>query len=150
MHVLRRMPFFEDVERWQGRRVPFFKRAQLTAADLALAFDHGGWGHFGDLDQLTMFADNLVPHVLRLDGVLDYDDGLAARIDGGELIPAGAIEETEIRASALHAVELITAELQKIGRQTNAMNIDFLLWNRGQTPHYKITKPRHRTRTVFY
>jgi hypothetical protein len=68
--VLRTMPFFEDVESWRGRRVPFYKRAQLTVAKLALAFDHSGWGKFRDLDQLTIFADTLVPHVLRVDGVL--------------------------------------------------------------------------------
>ena len=30
---------------------------------------------FDDLDRLTIFADNLVPHVLRVDGVLRYDAG---------------------------------------------------------------------------
>ena len=37
--------------------------------DLALA----GVAEFDDLDRLTIFADNLVPHVLRVDGVLVYD-----------------------------------------------------------------------------
>ena len=63
--ILRIMPFFDDVEIWHGRKVPFMKRAQLTAADLGLAFEHDGWGRFDDLDQLTIFADNLVPHVLQ-------------------------------------------------------------------------------------
>ena len=31
------------------------------------------WPASHDLDRLTMFADNLVPHVLRLDGVLRFD-----------------------------------------------------------------------------
>ena len=53
--------------------VPFYKRAQLTAADLSLAFDGKGLGSFEDLDQLTIFADNLVPHVLRVDKVLLYE-----------------------------------------------------------------------------
>jgi hypothetical protein len=148
--ILRTMPFFEDVETWRGRRVPFYKRAQLTAAQLALAFDHSGWGKFRDLDKLTIFADNLVPHVLRIDGVLLYDQDLAARIDREELIPAGSAEEVEIRACALHAVELIAGELRKTGRGATAMDIDYVLWNRGQSPHYKSAKPRHRTRTVFY
>ncbi len=65
---------------------------------------------FGDLDRLTIFADNLVPHVLRVDGVLRYDDPLAARIDAGELLEPGR-EEREIRACALHACESIAAEL---------------------------------------
>jgi hypothetical protein len=30
------------------------------------------------------------------------------------------------------------------------MQLDYLLWNRGQGQYYKQTKPRHRTRTVFY
>ena len=37
-----------------------------SPADLALA----GVARFSDLDRLTIFADNLVPHVLRCDGVL--------------------------------------------------------------------------------
>ena len=42
---------------------PFFKRAQITPNDLALA----GVAEFDDLDRLTIFADNLVPHVLHVD-----------------------------------------------------------------------------------
>ena len=57
------------------------------AADLALAFGNQGWGKFHDLDELTIFADNLVPHVLRVDGVLAYDGHLARQIEGQELIP---------------------------------------------------------------
>ncbi|MGC1342862.1 MAG: queuosine salvage family protein [Candidatus Binataceae bacterium] len=147
--ILRTMPFFEDVETWRGRRVPFYKRAQLTTAKLALAFDHSGWGKFRDLDKLTIFADNLVAHV-RVDGVLLYGQDLAARIDREELIAAGSAEEVEIRACALHAVELIAGELRKTGRGATAMDLDNVLWNRGQSSHYKSAKPRHRTRTVFY
>ena len=49
------------------RRGAFFKRAQIAAADLALA----GIAPADDLGELTLFADNLVPHVLRVDGVLE-------------------------------------------------------------------------------
>ncbi|HEU0315884.1 MAG TPA: queuosine salvage family protein, partial [Solirubrobacteraceae bacterium] len=52
--------------------VGFYKRAQITASDLALA----GVAEFSDLDRLTIFADNLVPHVLRCEGVLRYEPGL--------------------------------------------------------------------------
>ena len=125
------MPFFDD----RG----FWKRAQITANDLTLA----GVAEFDDIDQLTIFADNLVPHVLRVDGVLSYEAGLAARIDAGELLAPGA-EEREIRACAVHACELIAAELDVPPRV-----VDTWLWNRGQEPRYK-ARPRHRTRTVFY
>ncbi len=143
------MPYFNDVEAYDGLAVPFYKRAQLTAADLALAFAGQGPGRFDDLDRLTVFADNLVPHVLRVDRVLAYDQKLAARIDREELIPAGSPEEIEIRACAVHAVELMVAALAEKGHDITAQGLDYLLWNRGQEPSYK-ARPRHRTRTVYY
>ena len=125
------MPFFDDVGFW--------KRAQITANDLALA----GVAEFHDLDRLTIFADNLVPHVLRVDGALVYEPALAARIDAGELLPPGG-EEREIRGCAVHACELLSERLGIPPRQ-----IDTALWSRGQAPEYKAV-PRHRCRTVFY
>jgi len=131
--LLAEMPFYQDVG--------FYKRAQLTPADLAVA----GVAHFDDLDQLTIFADNLVPHVLRVDGVLRYDTDLLDRINREELIPSGSQEEREIRGCALHAVELLRQHLPGV----TAMQLDYVLWNRGQLPEYK-AQPRHRARTVFY
>jgi hypothetical protein len=125
------MRFFDD----RG----FWKRAQITPNDLALA----GVAEFHDLDRLTSFADNLVPHVLRVDGVLRYDERLAAHIDAGELLEPGE-QEREIRACAVHACELIAV---RTGTPPRAL--DMWLWNRGQAPRYKAI-PRHRTRTVFY
>jgi putative queuosine salvage protein len=98
---------------------------------------------FSDLDRLTIFADNLVPHVLRVDGVLRYDPALGARIDAGELLPPGE-EEREIRACAVHACELLSRRLGMPARV-----LDAALWNRGQAWKYK-SVPRHRTRTVYY
>ncbi len=149
VQLLKNMPYFDDVGLYNGIKVPFFKRAQITAADLSIAFKGRGWGHFNDLDQLTIFADNLVPHVLRMDGVLIYEESLIERIAVGNLIPAGSAEEVEIRASALHAVELIKNEMRISGQILNSPDLDYLLWNRGQQPHYKAV-PRHRTRCVFY
>ena len=125
------MPFFDDTGFW--------KRAQITANDLALA----GVAEFNDLDRLTIFADNLVPHVLRVDGVLVYEESLAARIDAGELLEPGG-EEREIRGCAVQACEQLS---QRLGLP--ARHIDTALWNRGRAPEYKAA-PRHRTRTVYY
>jgi len=84
-----------------------------------------------------------------MDGVLIYEESLIERIAAGNLIPAGSAEEVEIRASALHAVELIKNEILTSGQILNSPDLDYLLWNRGQQPHYKAV-PRHRTRCVFY
>lgn len=149
VRLLAEMPYFQDVETYDDLAVPFYKRAQLTVADLALAFHGQGYGRFDDLPDLTIFADNLVPHVLRVDGILQYDDELIRAIDAGERIPAGSPQEVEIRAGALHAVELMAASLRAGGQDVTPMQLDYLLWNRGQQPAYKAI-PRHRTRTVFY
>jgi hypothetical protein len=122
--------------------VPFLKRAQIAAADLA----RSGVVDFVDLAELTMFADNLVPHVLRLDGILDFDAELLTRIGAGELIEHGSAEEVEIRACAVAAVELVVAASP---RPVTAAQLDELLWQRGQGPLYK-GSPRHRSRCTAY
>jgi len=146
---LAEMPLYRDVARYAGFEVPFYKRAQITAADLAAAFAGRGAGCFHDLARLTIFADNLVPHVLRREGVLVYDPGLAARIEREELVPAGSPEEVEIRAVALHAVERAAQALQQRGIAASAQRLDSLLWHRGQRPEIK-AHPRHRTRCPYY
>jgi len=140
---------YRDVWEHDGERVPLFKRAQITAVDLALAFGGEGPGRFEDLDRLTMFADNLVPHVLRLAGVLRYDDALVARIEAEELLAPGSVEEVEIRAVAVHAVELVVAALHELGVPATAGQVDMALWHRGGRPEAKAV-PRHRCRTTAY
>jgi hypothetical protein len=149
VELVSEMPFFRDVAIYEGAVVPLYKRAQILITDLAIAFDGQVPGRFHDLDRLTIFADNLVPHVLRVDGVLAYEDELLSRIERGELIPAGSPEEIEIRAVTVHAVERIVAELGASGISATARELDYLLWNRGSGEEYKAL-PRHRTRTVFY
>lgn len=128
---------FADVSTYQGRRVPFYKRAQLAAADL----QRSGVVDLPGLGELTAFADNLVPHVLRIDGVLRLDPELTARIEAGELLVHGSPEEVELRAAAVHAVELLTAA----GNGLLPAEVDGFLWNRGREPRYKsLARPRCR------
>jgi hypothetical protein len=135
------LPTWRDVSTYEGAPVPFFKRAQLAAADLHLQ----RIAPAGDLAALTLFADNLVPHVLRIDGVLELDSDLVARIDREELLEHGSPEEVEIRACAVHAVELLVAAHEG----TTATAVDNVLWHRGAAPRYK-AHPRHRARTTAY
>lgn len=123
---------FHDVQAYKGRQIPLLKRAQILAADLNLAL-----GGICDIDKLTIFADNMVPHVLRCDGILDYSS------DG--IIPAGSAKEVEIRAVAIHAVE----EMKKHVAGLTAVNLDHMLWHRGYEPALYAQKP-HRTLTTWY
>lgn len=149
VHSLTRMPLYRDVSRYGELEVPFYKRAQITVADLHRAFGDHAFGRFDDLDCLTMFADNLVPHVLRCGGVLVYSLSLADRIDNGEPLAAGSTEEIEIRAVALEAVERIVSALASLSRPTPVYVLDGMLWDAGQTSGIK-ARPRHRTRTPYY
>jgi hypothetical protein len=131
-HLADGMPYFAD----RG----FYKRAQITANDLQLA----RVADFPDVDRLTVFADNLLPHVLRLDGVLAYSDELAALVDGERELPAGSVFEQEVRACAVHACEGLARRLEVPPRR-----LDNWLWNRGTRPPYT-ERPAHVTHTVFY
>lgn len=131
---------FADVSSYDGRDIPFFKRAQIAAADL----DRMGLTELRDLDRLTAFADNLVPHVLRVDGLLKLDPALEARIEAGDLLEHGSPEEVELRACAVHAIELLAAASPLCSAE-----IDSVLWNRGRAPRYK-SLPRPRSRNTAY
>jgi hypothetical protein len=147
--LLIEMPGFADFASYEELRVPLLKRAQIAAADISLAFEGRGLGYFADLDCLTSFADDLVPHVLRIDGILRYSPGLAEAIAHERPLPSGSAEEVEIRASAIEAVERIVAEMRLAGRSVTAMQVDYLLWNRGLESRYQQT-PRHRTHGRYY
>lgn len=116
------------------------KRAQITANDLVLA----GAANFHDIDRLTIFADDLLPHVLRTDGVLRYTQPLAARVDRGDPLRHGEPMEIEIRACALHACERLAARAGVAPR-----TLDNWLWHRALALPDSAMRP-HRTRTTAY
>jgi hypothetical protein len=138
------MPLANDVSSYDGVDVPFFKRAQITVSHLSRALGGRGLGRFADGDRLTAFADNLVPHTLRMAGVLRYDPVLADRIDRQDPLAPGEPAEVEIRACGVHAVELLAARTG-----TPPADIDHHLWQRGQDPAVKAV-PRHRCRCSWY
>jgi len=133
---------FADVSTYEGREVPFYKRAQLAAADLHRA----GVADLPGIERLTAFADNLVPHVLRVDGILHLAPDLTARIEAEKLLIHDSPEEVELRAAAVHAIELLGTAT---GGALTSAEIDGALWNRGRTPRYK-SLPRPRSRNTAY
>lgn len=147
--VSEKFPSFRDVARYRDHEVFFYKRAQIFAADLYGAFEGKGWGHFTDLDKLTAFADYKLPQVLRHLRILRYVSDLAQKVDQGIFLEAGSLEEVEIRANTIWAVELIRREMERMGKQLRAFEIDWILWNMGQREASK-EKPYHRTVTIFY
>ncbi len=139
-------PHFADFARYQGRDIAIYKRAQILLADLELALGSPQKPYFGSLEQLTCFADNMVPHVLRSDGILTYSPDLAARVDAGDFIDAGSDMEIELRCAAIHTVELMRDIL---GGAYTSVNIDHMLWHRGYQPGFSTFKT-HRTISTWY
>jgi hypothetical protein len=137
------MPFYADTEQHGDQTVAFYKRAQITPADLAR---ERLW-RFYDLDRLTAFADNLVPHVLRLDGAIDVDPDVVSSIESGAQLEPGSAAEIELRAAAVVAVDELVVLIDS--PKVWAMHVDEWLWTKGGSPKYKAVR-RPRSRSVFY
>jgi hypothetical protein len=139
---------FRDQAAYKGRVVPFYKRAQILAADLHGAFRGRGWPALARMEALTAFADYKLPQLLRHQGILRYAAPLAEKVDNQVLIQAGSEEEVEIRANTVWAVELMAQQLEASGVHYPSYQIDWMLWHASQESGHM--KPYHRTRTIYY
>lgn len=143
------IPFFNDYSTEGTDRTYFYKRAQITASDIALT-SAGQLRPFDDLDRLTIFADNVLPNVLRVEGVLRYSDELNQKIASGKLLTVGESDEVELRAATVVACESLVETLAIDHRVTiTPRELDQLLWTMGRSKIYK-ESPRHRCRCTFY
>lgn len=148
--VLQRFPSFRDVAiADDGRLIRYHKRAQILIADLVGALAGTDLGGFEDLADLTAFADDKVPQVMRQVGVLRYSDEAAVLLRSRTLIPAGSRLELEIWAATIWGCELIRQKLAGAGIGMHAYEIDWLLWSAGQELS-RTVEPYHQTLTPFY
>ena len=144
------VPEFNDHALYNGSVVFFYKRAQILANDLHLALADDSPFVPADIAKLTMFADNLVAHVLETEGALEYSEDLRQKIRNKELITAGSTAEVEIRAAEIIAVEKAVKLLQASGFEScSPAMLDVYLWSIGQELQYK-QYPRHLTKSFFY
>lgn len=143
------LPCFRDLSTYQGHPVTFYKRAQITVIDLWGSAPQESFSQLQDLDLLTSFADYKIPQVLEALGVLHYSKELAQILIDHQEIPAQDPMEVEIRAAMVIAIEELRNKLLENGLDKKAYEIDWFLWNLGQTEISK-QKPYHRTRTIFY
>jgi hypothetical protein len=139
---------FDDIADFKGQAVRFYKRAQLLVSDLYGAFGGDRWGRFGDLEQLTVFADYKLPQLLRHWGILSYLPSLAEKVDNRFLLPPLSREEVEIRANTVWAGELLRRDLARQGADLRAFELDWWLWNESQS--FPGMAPYHVCRTIYY
>jgi Potential Queuosine, Q, salvage protein family len=150
------IPSFNDIAPplpSSSKPLKFYKRAQILVADLWACFSNTSYGHFTDIDKLSMFADYRVPQILHQLGCLRYSPSLVNLLNSGGDVKAGERLEVEIRGCSIWCVELLRRELRhEWGRDVNAVLLDFWLWDEAQ----KVKKMGgfnvafHRTRGVFY
>ncbi|KAH8114472.1 hypothetical protein DFH11DRAFT_1688975 [Phellopilus nigrolimitatus] len=150
--VTETFPSFRDETYFEGRKVFFWKRAQILIAETWAAFHPPAPRALhplfpGGVHALTMFADYRVPQLLHHLGILV--DALAP----------GSREELGIRAASILAVEASREEEEESGGVSSVL-IDFYLWDLakriecGQEAVEHITTqemlPAHRTRSIWY
>ncbi|KAF5176972.1 Queuosine salvage protein [Thalictrum thalictroides] len=146
--IARQFPGFRDHSVYKGHQVFLYKRAQIFAADLWGAFKGQGYGEFDDVGSITIFADYIVPAVLRQLGVLRYSAALASIIEANNEIGSGTEEEVELRACSIYAVEKMRDLISvKSGKQVLSVELDLWLWSFGiQSPSLQ----HHRTLSIYY
>ena len=140
---------FEDSALYEGKRIYFYKRAQLLVEDIYQTFGGERYGKLINLDGFTACPDYKLPQSLRKLGIISYTKELSYKIDNLIQITKGSPEEIEIRANTIWAVEIIKEELKKLGREVPSAGINDHLWLMGQTKNPD-DKPYHRTLTTTY
>lgn len=143
--LVREFPRFDD----RAGDVCFWKLAQLAVWILEITLRPAGGLGFPDLDELTAFADYIVPAGLRAMGVLRYSDELARAVDEGRLVEAGSPWEIELRAQTIVACDELCGavnELRPPELRVIVPQIDARFW----MPFHKTHAPHHLTRTTYY
>lgn len=140
---------FDDVSTYKGRKVYFYKKAQLLLSDFYFHFEGKGYGAIKNVDLLPGCADYKIPMLMRRLGILEYRPQLAQKVDHRIELKSGSAEEVEIRANMLWAIQLMMRRLRKRITGINPFVIDGSLWLQSQEKHPN-DKPYHLTETINY
>jgi hypothetical protein len=147
--LTREFPRFNDVSRYDGHEIKFYKLPQLGIWFVYSSLHPLGQFKLDDISSMTAFADYIVPVALRLMGMTSYSPALERAINSYQMIPRDSTQEIEIRAHCLYATALLREEINKIRppeTQVIIPQIDARLWT-----HYHTTNwPHHLTRTIMY
>lgn len=141
-------PSYSDTTEYNGRRVLFHKRAQLVVNNTHKTLESESKG-LVNTDQLTALADYKVPQLLRNRGILVYSPDLADKVDRLEVIEAGGVQETEIRAFTLEACERMIDLLRPRFADLKVIDLDRWLYleSKKASPN---DKPHHRALTTAH
>ena len=143
-YLVAHFPYFEDVSVYEGRKIHFYKRAQLFTSDLLhIKAMHG---IEVDTSHLIGCADYKIPQVLNCYGMLEYSEELEKKVANAEEILEGSTMEVEIRANTLVVIDYI---YRKLNGKMSRIDINDSIWLFGQDKS-KIKKLYHHTKTSHY
>ena len=157
--VVDNFPCFQDEGVFEGKRVSFYKRAQILVADVWACFEGQGDGKFEGIDSITMFADYRIPQALVYFNVMSYDEELSALLKAEHMFSSGELMEMEIRAASIWSVELLTQRMNELiksdaelqGVHINAILLDHFLWDYRRAHDAEVRHiPYHKIRCVYY
>jgi hypothetical protein len=142
-------PSFEDSSSYEGKTTYFYKRAQLLVEDTSQFLRDRGDNDLENINVLTACADYKLPQVLERLGILSYTEPLKEKIVAKICILHDSVEEIEIRANTIWAIEMMRQSFKKRGKDVPSRVISNYIWLLGKERSTNIT-PHHRTITTAY
>lgn len=140
--ILHNFTTFKDESLYKGKRIKYYKRAQLLVSDILHIYEQKE-NKKVDYSNLVGCADYKIPQVLREFGVLEYSEKLGGLIDNKIELEKDSEYENEIRANMLVVIQHIAHKCN-----LSAITVNDQIWMKGQEKN--LTKPYHRTKTTAY
>ncbi len=139
---------FDDHSIFENEKVYFLKLAQLAFWGIHRELSKR---HFfiADMENMTAFADYIIPVALESFGIVKYSSGLKEKIDSGILIDRDSIEEIEIRSTSIYVTAKLTELINNYKNEEEKIiipQLDFKLW----TDFHADERPHHLTKTIMY
>ena len=139
---------FDDHSIFENEKVYFLKLAQLAFWGIHRELSKRHF-YIEDMENMTAFADYIIPVALESFGIVKYSSGLKEKIDSGILIDRDSIEEIEIRSTSIYVTAKLTELINNYKNEEEKIiipQLDFKLW----TDFHADERPHHLTKTIMY
>ena len=139
---------FDDHSIFENEKVYFLKLAQLAFWGIQRELSKR-YFHIEDMENMTAFADYIIPVALESFGIVKYSSGLKEKIDSGILVDRDSIEEIEIRSTSIYVTAKLTELINNYKNEEEKIiipQLDFKLW----TDFHADERPHHLTKTIMY
>ena len=143
-YIITNFDCFIDERKYSGRKIYFYKLAQLLTSDILHMREVIENIHV-DYSSIIGCADYKIPQTLRALGITEYFEALSRTIDGRKEIDVSSKYEVEIRASQIVVIDYIKSKIKNI----NSIDINDYLFLYSKNVK-QIAKPYHLCRNVNY